>query len=373
MTSTKQSLRVLTLIGNRATYFRQSKLFEIMEKDPDIDFHLMVTGSVLKSPCVEMFAKIVTTYKNIHRHFIPYNSTLYAMSMAQAELQSRCTWVMDELKPDVCIAIADRWEQLPFAQAAANLNIPLAHIQGGEDSGNIDQKIRWAITAMADLHFPTTNDAFEKLTKIDAANVFNFGCPSIDVIKDGGIQREVARVQSWRNIAENIVPKEGYAICIFHPHTKELDKLSEQSEQVYIQFLKYCEGNKLTPHIFTGNDDPGANLLFNVKDYFDGVLVHKNMVGKEFIKLLANAKFICGNSSAGIREASYLGVPSITVGDRQKGRKVANNVIQCSIEQLEVRLGWLPTRIVEPSDMFGGGNSSEKIVKKLKGFLKEEK
>lgn len=339
-------LSIVTLIGSRCTYYRNKVLFQLMEKDPDIDLTIIVTGQLLKNIQANTFSEILTLFSSVCRMYIPYQPTLKSMALSSANLLHECSIKLHALKPDLCIAIADRWEQLPFAQASAYLNIPLVHIQGGEVSGNIDDKLRNAISQLADMHFPTTEKAENRLDRMGLNSVYNFGCPSLDLIKKHNIKRNNTN---------------SYVLCIFHPHTKEIDKMEKQSKDVYEAAKLFCKNAGLELYVFSGNNDPGADHVLTATKI-------NNVAGHIFLDMLAKSVMIIGNSSAGIREASYLGVPTVNIGDRQKDRITADNVKHTDSLPENIYRAMYDASKMNParSFLFGNGDASENILKVIK-------
>jgi UDP-hydrolysing UDP-N-acetyl-D-glucosamine 2-epimerase len=344
-------MKIVTLVGSRCTYYRQKVLFQKMEADPEIDLHILVTNELLKNVQANIFSELMTLYKHTKKVTSHYRPTLKGMAMASAALQHELVINLNDTKPDLCLVIADRWEQLPFAIAASHLNIPLAHIQGGEVSGNIDDKVRNAISQLSDIHFPSHEKAADRLTDMRLSPVALYGCPSIDLIKQHGIKRNNTN---------------SYVICIFHPHTKEIDKMEKQAKNVYETAKLFCKNSGLELYVFSGNNDPGA-------DYVTSATKINNVAGHIFLDMLAKSVMIIGNSSAGIRESSYLGVPCVNIGDRQKNRVKTDNVTDTDSIPENIYKAMYDASKFNParSFLFGAGDASENIIKTIKKWRKK--
>jgi UDP-hydrolysing UDP-N-acetyl-D-glucosamine 2-epimerase len=323
-----------------------------MQEDKDIELHIIITGELLKTISANIFSEIITLFRYTHRVCIPYMPTLKNMALASAELQRACIRLFEDLKPDCCLALADRWEQLSFAVATAYMGIPLAHIQGGEVSGNIDDKVRNAISQMADIHFPSHHMAASKLRMMGLPNVHVYGCPSLDMIREEKITRN---------------GNGKYIICIFHPHTKEIEAMERQSRNVYQTAIKFCKNNNLQLFVISGNNDPGAEHIVGVDRKIN------NLTGPMFLRTLANAVMIIGNSSAGIREASFLGVPSVNIGARQAGRIRGKNVVDTDSDPMRLYDAMLEAGKLSPhtTSLFGSGDASSKIINKIKEWRRK--
>lgn len=353
MHTTLKNLTICVILGNRATAYRQLVLLEQMEKDNSIGLVIFLTGSLLTDKFQEVREGIKRNYKKVYNIPLKYTSTLTSMATSAVSIQEFLIQSFQIVKPDLCIAIADRWEQLAFGLVTSLFNIPLAHIQGGEISGNIDDKIRNVLTMLSEVHFPSHSYASERLKSLHCSNVFNYGCPSIDLIKECNIRRST--------------DSSNYFICMFHPHTKEIEDMPRQLEVLAeaVQLFTKRTGDKC--YWFLNNDDPGAKYI-NLKEGHNIEFVD-NLVGSDYLRLLADARLIIGNSSSGIREASYLGVPSLTVGNRQENRVAGPNsytidlLSSGNIVELMTNISNTPTH---KTDMFGTGEASRRILNKLK-------
>lgn len=302
-----------------------------------------------------MREEINNKFKHKFSMSLSYTQTLTSMNSSIASLTEMLTQAFKIYNPDINIAVADRWEQLAFANTSACHNIPLVHIQGGEVSGNIDDKIRNVISMLSEVHFPSHRFAAERLKSFDREHIYDYGCPSIDLIKKNDIRRD-------RELSD-------YFICMFHPHTKEIEKITSQLEQLSESVGKFIAKYNLKCYWFRNNDDPGARLIGLGGIEKKNIEFVTNISGIEYLKLLANARLIVGNSSSGIREAGYLGVPSIITGDRQKNRITGNNVLRAKFnipDDIYKKMTSIHSSRILGSDLFGIGNTSKKIVKKIK-------
>jgi UDP-hydrolysing UDP-N-acetyl-D-glucosamine 2-epimerase len=344
--------KILYLVSNRCSYYRSKFLLEKMNRDHELDLMLLVTSSILE-PGFEAVRDEITS--NFRYALIPlkkYTGSLDSMTVSAAKLQGETNKVIKMFEPDCVVLWHDRWELLPVALAAAYTNTLLCHIGAGEDSGNIDQKVRHAVSMMSDICFPPHEHAYMRLRMMGLRDVHNFGCPAIDTLR-------------W-TLANHTVEQKDAVICIFHPHTKEIKDIKFQSQLVLQEVTRFCSEHYMKLYWFGPNNDPGyKDILKELKD----IEVITNMVEADFLKLLASCKMIVGNSSAGIREASSLGTPSVNIGDRQAGRIMADNVVSCDFDHIfEAMKNQLAGRVI-PSTMFGMGYSSDKIIKQLKTFL----
>ena len=279
--------------------------------------------------------------------------------------------VFDRLNPDVVLVMADRFEVIAPAIAASYQNIPLAHIQGGEVTGNIDEKVRHAITKLADIHFPSTNRAYDWLLKMgeNQSNVFLTGCPSIDLANEviNNSCLDFNLYEKYGGVGGFPTLTNGYYIVMQHPVTTEYEGARSQ----VIETLEAIISINKPVIWFWPNPDAGGDetskVLREYREKMDLPNIHfiKNMEPKDFLKLLYNSNGIIGNSSVAIREASFLGIPSINIGSRQQNRERAINVIDVKYNRNEIKNAILTHTMnkFKSSSLYGDGNSAAKIAK----------
>jgi UDP-hydrolysing UDP-N-acetyl-D-glucosamine 2-epimerase len=279
--------------------------------------------------------------------------------------------VFDRLNPDVVLVMADRFEVIAPAIAASYQNIPLAHIQGGEVTGNIDEKVRHAITKLADIHFPSTKRAYDWLLKMgeNQSNVFLTGCPSIDLAKEviNNSYLDFNLYEKYGGVGGFPILTNGYYIVMQHPVTTEYEGARSQ----VIETLEAIISINKPVIWFWPNPDAGGDetskVLREYREKMDLPNIHfiKNMEPKDFLKLLYNSNGIIGNSSVAIREASFLGIPSINIGSRQQNRERAINVIDVKYNRNEIKNAILTHTMnkFKSSSLYGDGNAAAKIAK----------
>ena len=348
-------------IFNRATYGRSKSLIEDISKYPHMKLTVVLSSATLWEEFGKASDYIQGAHPNVDLVEIGRNDpTHLGMARSAGEIVSKFCEYYHAHDFDGVIVIADRYETLPAAVAATYLNIPLIHIQGGELTGNIDDRVRHSITKLADYHFVSTRLAKEYVVAMgeDHSRVFNTGCPSLDIIHDNSIHRYES--------------KENYILCIFHPETENVDEAYDQTEVLLNAVEEYCKLFGQRCYWFYPNPDPGRQKIIELLDRrFDHSQIFVKAVNKEpekFLWQLAGARIIVGNSSCGIRESSYLGVPSVNVGDRQGLRERAQNILDASFEHNDI-LSALKFQHKRQrygkTHLFGTGRASEYIAKYL--------
>ena len=237
------------------------------------------------------------------------------------------------------------------------MNIPVAHIQGGEVTGTIDESIRHAMSKFSHYHFAANQDARERLIKLweKEEHVFNVGCPSIDAI---------LKVDDDKNILEKYNLSNNYFLMIQHPVTSEID---QAENQIYTTIEAIIE-SKIDVLIILPNNDAGYSNIYkkitssNLK-YVDSLSI------KDYVNLLKRSKGLIGNSSSGIHETNTFDVPTINIGTRQAGRLRSANIIDTGYDKNEILSAIqycknLPKKSYEK--IYGEGDSAKKIVELLK-------
>src|SRR5262245_13783472 len=268
---------------------------------------------------------------------------------------------LETLRPELVITIADRHETIATALAARNLGIPLLHLLGGERSGSIDDRIRDAVTALADIHCVANQSAWEAVQRIRGSIVRRMGdilqaeeghgihitgCPSVDLARQA---LELGPLTEER----------GYVVVLQHPVTEEADQAAAQMRAT----IEGVKRTGLPVKWFWPGEDAGADAM--AKELrMAGCEPTRNLEGVDFLRLLLGARCIVGNSSVAIRECSFLGVPAVNVGSRQKGRQRGGNVV--SVEPAAQAIeGWvraLDREVIKRSDLYGDGHAGERVA-----------
>jgi UDP-hydrolysing UDP-N-acetyl-D-glucosamine 2-epimerase len=246
---------------------------------------------------------------------------------------------LDNLQPDFVVTIADRHETLATAVAAAYMNIPLVHIQGGEITGSIDEKVRHAITKLADYHLVSTAQAGERVVRMgeEPDTVVVTGCPSIDIA--AGVLDHPALdfdpMAKYGGVGAKLDLSGRYLVVLQHPVTTEHDLARR-----HVQETLHAVAESGIPTLwFWPNADAGSDgtsrgiRAFRETHNPDNVHFFKNMAPTDFLRVVHRAGCLVGNSSAGIREGSFLGVPVVNIGGRQAGRDRGANVLDVGYDR----------------------------------------
>jgi UDP-hydrolysing UDP-N-acetyl-D-glucosamine 2-epimerase len=238
-------------------------------------------------------------------------------------LLTRLAHHFEDTKPDAVVVMADRHETLAATIAASYLGLPIVHCQGGECSGSIDQKVRYANTALSDFHCVSNNDAYARVVQAGAHldRVFITGCPSIDVARQSQADEPVTASElSTYGTGLLVDPEQPFTLVMMHPTTTH----PETAEAEWHNALDVAQKQRHPLVVFWPGADAGMDAMakaMRVMDIEERAKVVRTLPPRRFLKLLSQASYAVGNSSALIREASYFGINRRVLGDRQRGRE----------------------------------------------------
>ncbi|WP_027216535.1 UDP-N-acetylglucosamine 2-epimerase [Butyrivibrio fibrisolvens] len=362
--------KILFITGTRADYGKLKALMKRLEESKEFELLIYVSGMHL----LEQYGMTIREiYKDGFKNIYPALGQQYTTSMSYnlGNIICNLTGYVNSMKPDMIVIHGDRIEAMAGAIVGALNNIRVAHIEGGEVTGTIDESIRHAVSKFAHFHFVSNEHAKANLIQLgeDAENIYIIGSPDIDVMASSTLP-PLAKVCKRYDIAFT-----DYSILMYHPVTTELDVIYDHIKAI-TDAIKKQGGNYV---IIYPNNDSGAEIILsrlNTLSGIDNFRILNSMRFEYFLTLLKNAKCLIGNSSAGIHEAGFYGVPVIDLGTRQKGRYKINefkNIQWCS-EETEQILNAL-THIEDYREVslgFGSGNSAELFIKVLQSNIWEK-
>lgn len=365
--------KVCVVVTARPSYSRIKTALQAIQAHPDLELQLVVAASALLGRYGTAIDFITADgFKPTARvHMVLEGEHLAAMAKTTGIGLMELTTVFDNLQPDVVVSVADRFETIATAIAAAYMNIPLAHVQGGEVTGSIDEKVRHAVTKLADLHFVASKKAAERVIRMGECTetVHVTGCPSIDLaaplLQDKSLNFDPFK--KYGGVGSDMDISNGYLVVVQHPVTTEY----EQARQHINETLRAVHQLGLPTLWFWPNVDAGSDgTSTGVRAFREQVKpqqMHffKNMEGTDFLRLLCNAKCLVGNSSVGVRECSYLGVPVVNIGSRQTGRERGMNVIDVDYDQDAIIEGidrHLSNGTYPSDPIYGDGHAGERIA-----------
>lgn len=355
--------KVLVLTGKRGGYGAMRNMLTLLRGDPFFDLCLVATDMHLRHEFGYTVDEVNKDFPNTHT--ITLNDTgrtPASRASALGELQSFLVTEFEVQKPDCLILIGDRGESLVAATAALHMSIPIAHIQGGDRTGGIDNSIRRAISQMATWHFVSCADSLVRISRIvEEFRVYEVGDLHIDAI---------------RLMDKTHEPEDGpgIIIVIYHPETGPEASDPFHGIAAIMDAVHYMSGKKIV--LVYPCSDPGYKSIIKVLEHYStrvGFHTYKNMDQDDFLNLLSRAELIVGNSSCGIIEAPYLGIPAVNVGSRQEGRWTCGNVVHCTGGAQAIGYAIAAAMLLEsPSfdkSYYGDGHAGEKIVEILREVL----
>ncbi len=373
----KKKRKICFVINSRANYGRVKNLLLNLNKNKKVNLQIILGASGVLYKFGQLSRLIEADGLNITDSFysIIEGENLVTMSKSAGLTILELTNIFNKIKPDVVVVLADRFENLPVAICASYMNIPLAHIQGGETTGSIDEKVRHAITKLSDLHFASTNRSKNFIIKMgeNSKKVFNTGCPSIDIAKKI-ISKKDNNFLNHIGIGSEINKNDDYIVILQHPVTTEITSTGFQIDQTINAVKQICKKNKLKAIWFWPNVDAGTDIIskklriFREKNNPNYISFVKNLSPEKYLRVLNNCKCLIGNTSSGIREGSYLGVPYVLIGNRQVNREIGKNVINVGYDTKQI-IAAVKKQIIKKKYkkeyLYGKGNSSTKIAKLL--------
>src|SRR3989344_2723337 len=311
----------------RADYSRLKPIMKAVQKSKKLELQLVVTGAHLLKELGETRKVIKKDGFKIDASFPMFSkndsddgvSMVKAMSKALAVLPD----IFSKLKPDIIFSGFDLGANLAAAITGMHMNTHVAHIQGGEVSGTIDEVLRHASTKFAHIHFAATAKSVERIIKLgeNPKYVFNVGSPSLDTIRN---IKYYPKSQITKKYGLN--PDEKLLIFLQHPVTSEIDQVVSQINQSIMAIRKTIKVHNVSAlAIYSNNDAGGKRIIYQLKK--SGIKVVPHIVYEDFLRLMKVADVLVGNSSAGIHEAPSFGLPAVNIGSRQQFRERGVNVM----------------------------------------------
>lgn len=352
--------KIIFITGTRADYGKIKSLMKALEKSHEFEVYVYVSGMHLLERYGYTLGEIEKDgYKNIYPAFGQKMSD--SMSYNLGNVICNLTGYVEAVRPDMIVVHGDRIEALAGAIVGAMNNVCVAHIEGGEVTGTIDESIRHSVSKFAHIHFVSNETARRNLIQLGESedDIYVIGSPDIDIMSS----KNLPTLEETKKRYE--IPYKNYSILIYHPVTTELDRTAENVRELVSAIDK---SNRQYIAIMPNNDS-GSEII---QGALEGIRSNKvklfpSIRFESFLTLMKNADCIIGNSSAGVREAGYYGIPVIDIGNRQKGRYIleSNPNIQWVEEKEEDILMALDhideKRIV--THQYGDGDSTEKFVR----------
>lgn len=365
--------RVCVAITARPSYSRIRSALAALQAHDGVDLSILCSGSAL----LDRYGRVVDLIRADGFRVIDELYTfvegdeLINMALTTANTINHSAALLRRERPDVVLTIADRYETLGTAVAAAYLGIPLVHVQGGEVTGNIDEKVRHAVTKLADLHLVSTALAGERVRRMGEAPgaIHVIGCPSVDLARESIniATAEIQQVVDTIGVGDHVDVGQPFVVVLQHPETDAHEAAFDQMSTV----LHVTKDAGLPIILFWPNVDAGSDgtskaiRVFREQGHGEHMRFIKNLEGRQFLALLQRARCLIGNSSVGIRESAFLGIPVVNVGHRQTGRERCANVVDADWNEQSLRdavmrqvaVGRYPS-----STLYGDGRTGQRIA-----------
>lgn len=373
--------RIVILTATRAEYGLLKPIIEKLNTDEDFDMRLVVTGT-------HLVPEFGMTIREIEADQIPIDKkieivlssdTPVAVSKSMGLAMISFAEYFEECDPEALIVLGDRYETLAVCCAAMNARIPIFHLHGGEATeGLIDEAVRHSITKMSYLHFASTESYRRRIIQMgeNPERVFNVGAMGVEnALHMPLLSKAELEASLGRKLGEK------FAVGTFHPVTLEKNTAEIQAKEL----LSAIEGYGDLVFLFTkANADSGGRIINKLMEEYAGN--HRNLIlvdslgMQRYLSAVSHASFVIGNSSSGLIEVPSFGIPTINIGDRQKGRIAGRTVIWCEPQRDDIcraiDTGLSRTfreSIKNAVNPYGSGNTSDKIISIVRDFTLNEK
>ncbi len=369
--------KICVLTATRAEYGLLKPILAKLTQMPNFDIRIAVTGMHLS----EAFG---LTYREIEKDGFSIDVKIdiledidspVAVSKAMGKAMTGFAEYFDQLRPDLLLVLGDRYETMAVSCAAMNARIPIAHLYGGETTeGAVDEAIRHSITKMSYLHFTSTDEYRKRVIQLgeDPDRVYQVGAIGIENIRN---EQLLTKTELEHSLGLKL--DKPYAIVTFHPVTLEHDKATLQVEELLVA----CEQKDELFYLFTkANADAGGLMINKVIEQYvsehDNAYLFDSLGMRRYLSAVKYADMVIGNSSSGIIEVPSFGVPTINIGDRQKGRLQSTSVINCEPVNREIILAIELAMSIEFKEKakrtvnpYGEGNTSDKMISIIREYL----
>lgn len=369
--------KISILTASRAEYGLLKPIINKLNRQNEFEVYIVVTGAHLSPEFGFTYNEIIHDGNIIHEKIEILLSSDSPTSISKSMGLAMISFAeyFERLKPDMLLVLGDRYETLAVCIAAMNQKIPIAHLYGGETTqGALDESIRHAITKLSYLHFTSTQDYRKRVIQLGEHpdRVFCIGAMGIENIYN---QKLMSKQELESSI--NFDLKAPYALITFHPVTLE----DSSSEEQFQALLNVCKKHQNMSFIFTkANADSDGRIINKLIDNYiqenENAIAFTSLGLTRYLSALKYCEMVIGNSSSGLIEAPSFGIPTINIGDRQKGRLQAESVINCLPKTKEIDMAIkiassqsFKQKVKNIVNPYGDGKSSDKVVEILKKFL----
>ena len=359
----KQELKkIVFLTGTRADFGKIKSLIQILQNKEAFEPHIFVTGMHMQQEYGYTLIEVEKSgFKNIYSFENYTDETTMDLTLAKT-IEGFSSYIK-EIKPDLIVVHGDRVEALAGAIVGSLNNKLVAHIEGGELSGTIDELIRHSVSKLCHIHFVSNEIAKNRLIQMGELKeaIYVIGSPDVDIM----FSNKLPTLEVVNKYYE--IPFQKYAIAMFHPVTTEVKDMETYANN-FVEALKASANNYL---IVYPNNDLGSKVIIKAIETLKEdkrFKIHSSLRFEYFLTLLKNTEFIIGNSSSGIREAPYYGIPTINIGTRQENRSFHSHIINTDYSTAAIlkAIETKKDKINVDVSTFGKGTSAMHFLESLK-------
>jgi UDP-N-acetylglucosamine 2-epimerase (hydrolysing) len=354
--------KIVFLTGTRADFGKIKALIQGVEKKSEFQPYVFVTGMHLLHNYGYTLIEVERCgFKNIAT--FSNHTDEATMDLTLAKTINGFSAYIKDIQPDLIVVHGDRVEALAGAIVGSLNNILVAHIEGGELSGTIDELIRHSVSKLSHIHYTSNDEAKKRLIQMGEleASIFTIGSPDVDIM----FSTNLPALEEVKKYYE--IDFETYAVAMYHPVTTEFNTIEDRANQ-FVEALIKSDCNYV---VIYPNNDLGSKHILKAYEKLNGhprIKIFPSVRFEYFLTLLKNSTFIIGNSSAGVREAPYYGVPSINIGTRQANRVFTETIFNITGEKLSILSEIELVVGLEKSlglNLFGYGNSCDLFLESL--------
>ena len=359
--------RVCVIITSRAHYGRFKYILRELKNTPSIELQIIVGASAVLNRYGDVMKDIEKDGFHINAKLTMNieGGTPISMSKTTGLGVIEFSSIFENLQPDIVLIRGDRFEVLSAAIAASYMNITIAHIEGGDVTGSIDESVRHAITKLAHIHFPTNRNSAERIVKLgeNPSKIYLAGSPDIEFVKNCDLSPLHDLYQKYGGVGENVDISGKYLVVLQHPVTTEYGKGYKQVQNTLLEINSLDTPTIwLWPNTDAGTEEisKGIRTFREENDIKGNIHFFRHLSSEDYTRLINNSMCLIGNSSTGIKESSYLGIPVVNIGSRQSGRLRGKNVIDVECDQEQIRnaiLKQIEHGKYEPEEIYSGNPS----------------
>lgn len=373
----KQKRKIAIVTGGRIEFNYARPVIREIQKRPNLDYEIIAANMHV----LPEFGHTIDEIRRdnfkigaaVHNTLAGYNRLTMVKSLGV--FLTELPGIIERMKPDIILVMGDRGEPFVAAMVGAHMYIPVAHIQSGELSGNIDGMTRHAITKYAHIHFCANQDAADRVRKMGEQQfrIFNVGAPQLDELVSGAVTSESEIRKKY-----GLVKNKPAILLVQHSVTEETDQAGKQM----VESLKAVAAINCPVVIILNNSDAGSRAIRSAIEKYKtrNMKTYEHVPREDYAGLMKTCDVLVGNSSSGIIESSIFKLPTVNIGNREKGRLQSTNVINVGYnsKDIEAAIGKALSpafkKIAQKApSVYGDGKSGKRIADILENIKIDDK